>query len=110
MLFRSPDANAQATIRQAVLDVAPGAQDPYWRAQLVSKLYSIGAVEDGIKLAEESARMFPQDLSLWHLVAIAYEQTGRARQAIPWREATVRMDPLNTDFKKSLAQDKVAKA
>ena len=105
----NPNAATQAGIKQAVLDAASGAQDPYWRAQAVSKLYQIGAIDDGIKFAETSAKMFPMDATLWQLVATAYEQTGRAKLATPWRARTVYLDPLNAEYTKLLASDKAAK-
>ena len=106
---KNPNTAAQTAIKQAVLDAASGAQDPYWRAQAVSKLYQIGAIDDGIKFAETSAKMFPMDATLWQLVATAYEQTGRAKLATPWRARTVYLDPLNTEYAKLLAADKAAK-
>ena len=94
---------------QTVLAAVDGANDPYFRAQAVGKLYNIGAVDAGLTLAESSTKMFPLDGNLWELVATAYEQTGRAKLAIPAREKTVELDPLNTDYAKLLAQDKAAK-
>jgi Flp pilus assembly protein TadD len=96
-------------VTQAVLAAVDGAQDPYWRTQAIGKLYAISAVDEGIKLAEESAQMFPNDMQIWNLVAIAYEQTGRAKLAVPARQRTVELDPLNTDNMELLAQDKAAK-
>lgn len=93
----------------AVLAAADGANDPYFQAQAISKLYQISAVDAGIKLAEASVKMFPNDVILWNLVALAYEQTGRAKLAVPSRERTVELDPLNTEYQTLLAQDKAAK-
>lgn len=98
-----------AAAANAVLAAADGADDPYWQATLVGKMYQIGAVADGIALAEKAVKMFPDDPILWNLIAIAYEQTGRASQAIPARTKTVELDPLNTDYQALLAQDKAAK-
>ena len=72
-------------------------------------MYQIGAVADGIALAEKAVVQFPDDAILWNLIAIAYEQTGRAAQAVPAREKTIALDPLNTDYQALLAQDKAAK-
>ncbi len=106
---KNPNLAAQTAIKQAVLAAASGAQDPYWRAQAISKLYQIGAIDDGIKFAESSAKMFPMDATLWQLAATALEQTGHAKLATPWRARTVYLDPLNTDYAKLLASDKAAK-
>lgn len=105
---QKPDAAAQGAIRSAVLAAAGDSQDPYWRATAINKLFQIGAVDDGLRFAEESAKQFPMDVTLWHLVATAYEQTGRAAQATSWRERTVELDPLNDEYAKLLRQDKAA--
>ncbi len=93
----------------AILSAAADANDPYWRGQAVNRLYQIGAVADGIKLAEASAQMFPNDVLMWNLIAVAYEQTGRASLAVPARQRTVDLDPLNPEYQTLLAQDQAAK-
>lgn len=104
------NAAAVTATAQDILSKVQGADDPYWRTTAVSKLYEIGAIQEGITLAEESARMFPNDTNLWNLVAIAYEQTGRAAEAVEWRAGTVAQDPLNTQFADLLKQDEAAAA
>lgn len=104
---RTNTAVVNATITEVQRLVA-GADDPYWRATAVGKLYEIGAVKSGLALAEESARMFPNDITLWNLVAIAYEQTGNSAQAVEARAHTVALDPLNSSFADLLKQDKAA--
>ena len=102
--------SAQVTaVTQAILSAADGANDPYFKGQAISKLYQIGAVKDGVAMAEASAKMFPNDVQIWNLLAIAYEQTGQQKLAVPARTRTVQLDPLNTDYAKLLAQDKAAK-
>lgn len=98
-----------AAVQAAVLAAADGADDPYWRMQLIGKLYQIGAVDAGISLAQKSVEMFPDDSQIWNLIAIAYEQTGRAKLAIPAREKSIEFDPLNETYKTLLAQDQAAK-
>lgn len=105
---QKPNAAVQAGIRDAVLAAATDTGDPYWRAAAINRLFQIGLVEDGLKFAEESAKAFPMDVTLWNLTASAYEQTGRARDAVVWRERTVELDPMNTNYQALLEQDKAA--
>ena len=98
-----------SAVTSAILSAAADANDPYWRGQAVNRLYQVGAVADGIKLAEASAQMFPNDMLMWNLIAVAYEQTGRASLAVPARQRTVELDPLNPEYKTLLAQDQAAK-
>lgn len=107
----APDKTQPAAVQavaKLILDEAEGATDPYWRAQLVGKLYEINAIEDGISLAKESVQMYPRDTLLWNLIAIAYEQTGRPADALEARQRTVELDPMNTDYQALLEQDKAA--
>jgi len=102
--------SAQVTAAaQAIVAAAEGVDDPYMLAQVVGKLYGIGAVADGLALAEAQVQRFPNDVQLWNLIAIAYEQTGRLALAVPARSKTIELDPLNTEYLTLLTQDQAAK-
>lgn len=104
----NPNPTAQAEIRDAVLAAVDDAPDPYWRAVAIQKLLQVGANDAALQLAEKSARAFPMDSSLWNLVATTYEQTGRPKEAVEWRERSVYLDPLNTELQSLLKQDQAA--
>lgn len=93
-------------VSQSIISAASDAPDPYWRIIAAGKLLEIGSTADAMQFAIQAAKTFPNDVPLWNLVASMYEQSAQSRLALPWRQRTVELDPLNPEFARLLAEDR----
>lgn len=119
--FAAPRLNADSAIRQVIsLGVDSQNQEqvtqladqiytatldspePHWQIVSIVRLYEIGAVSQGIQLAQAATARFPNEVDLWNLLASAYESNQLWSEAAATRQRTVELDPLNGEFQEKL--------
>ena len=63
-------------------------------------------LDDALDLSLFAAEKFPRSFAAWHLIAGIYEMRGLYDLAIPARQKTIYLDPLNSGIKNQLENDK----
>ena len=120
--FTAPRLNADSAVRQVisigvdnqsqeqVTQVADqiytttlDSPEPHWQIVSIVRLYEIGAVSQGIQLAQAATTRFPNEVDLWNLLASAYESNQLWTEAVATRKKSVELDPLNGDFTTKLS-------
>jgi O-antigen ligase len=80
------------------------------RLTTIRYLGKANLIDDALSLSLSTAEKFPRSFAAWNLVAGIYEMRGNYELAIPAREKTVYLDPLNAGLKIQLENDiKMAK-
>jgi len=93
-------ANSQSLFNEAIKS-----KQPKLRIIIADNLGKAGAINEALKLAEQTTIDFPNFMPAWDIVASIYESNNKKDLAIPARLKTVELDPLNEIFKSQLAQD-----
>jgi len=93
-------ANVQSLFNEAVKS-----KQPKLRITIADYLGKAGAINEALKLAEQTTIDFPNFMPAWDFVASIYENNKKRELAIPARSKTVELDPLNEVFRSQLAQD-----
>jgi len=93
-------ANSQLLSNEAIKS-----KQPKLRITIADNLGKAGAINEALKLAEQTTIDFPNFMPAWDIVASIYESNNKKDLAIPARLKTVELDPLNEIFRSKLAED-----
>ena len=88
-----------------VYRIAMKSQDPDLRLVSVKVLYSLNAMELGLKLALDSYKISPRNLSNLDAISLYYESKKDYQNAIRYRKIMVTLDPLSSVLKQKLDDD-----
>lgn len=89
-----------------ILRQAYRSDDPDLRMISIRSLYSIGSLDEGYKLALDTNRNFPRNLSILDAKAIYFETKKDFVEAVKIRQAMLDIDPLSVNIKNQLQADK----
>lgn len=93
-------ANSQSLFNEAIKS-----KQPKLRITIADYLGKAGAINEALKLAEQTTIDFPNFMPAWDIVASIYESNNKKVLAVPARSKTVELDPLNEIFRSKLAED-----
>lgn len=90
---------------QSLFNEANKSKQPKLRMTIADYLGRSGAINEALKLAEQTTIDFPNYMPAWDIVANIYESNNKKDLAIPARSKTIELDPLNEIFRSKLAED-----
>lgn len=107
-LLSSPTADTVKVNSDEVLRLALNSEQPELRLQALQYLLKVGSNNHALELAQKTANEFPESFDAWDAVARIYEGLGEKQKAVVFREKTIKLDPLNDEIRKILADDLAA--
>ena len=89
-----------------LVNLALNSKQPELRSRAVEVLQFMKSDTEALKLAKISLVNFPDSFELNDTVAKIYEMSSNRSLAIPFREKTILLDPLNSELAQLLIEDK----
>jgi O-antigen ligase len=104
-LGKSKSQSEASIFANSLFEQSLQSNQPKLRITVADILGKSGAIELALNLADQTTEDFPNYLAAWDIVATIYESNGRKDLAIPYRQKTIELDPLNDIFKSRLLED-----